>query len=336
MIGYYIHHSGQGHLARALSICAQLRRPVTALSSAVLSRPHPFESVVHLARDDAGPTVTNQTAGGALHWAPRNDAGLRERMRAIAHWIGTARPSAVVVDVSVEVATLVRLLGVPVVVVAMPGERTDAPHDLVYRLADHILACWPRDMYDPVWLRPYRHKTSYIGGVSRFDGRPRTNDLRDGRRVVVLGGAGGSQLDIAAVHEVATQIPTHRWHPVGVSAETWVQDPWPDLCAADTVVAHAGESSVADIATAGRPAVIIPQPRPFDEQNITAAVLADAGLAVVHPRWPLAAEWPDLLGQARKIDGERWRRWRTHGAAQRAAAAIEEVAVDESAVGVAL
>ena len=48
-----------------------------------------------------------------------------------------------VVDVSVEVAILVRLLGVPVVVMAMPGDRIDAPHDLVYQAADHILAAWP-------------------------------------------------------------------------------------------------------------------------------------------------------------------------------------------------
>jgi UDP-N-acetylglucosamine--N-acetylmuramyl-(pentapeptide) pyrophosphoryl-undecaprenol N-acetylglucosamine transferase len=261
-----------------------------------------------------------------LHWVPRNDRGLRERMWAIAEWVDTVRPSAVVVDVSVEVATLIRLLGVPVIVVAMPGQRTDAPHEMVYRLADHILACWPRDMYDPGWLQPHRDKTSYVGGISRFDGRGRAIGQRVGRRIVILGGAGGSQVDLAAVRDCAAQLPHYRWQAVGVSAETWVQDPWQYLCAADVVVAHAGESSVADLAVAARPAVIVPEPRPFDEQNTTAALLADAGLAVVHPRWPLAAEWPDLLRRARRTDVRRWRRWQTDGAAQRAASAIERVA----------
>ena len=64
--------------------------------------------------------------------------------------MGCRRPSEpAVIDVSVEVATLLRLLGVPVVVVAMPGERVDAPHTLVYQLADHILAAWPQDLYVP-------------------------------------------------------------------------------------------------------------------------------------------------------------------------------------------
>src|SRR5690349_14761773 len=163
MIGYYIHHSGHGHLARAVSICAQLAPPTTALTSATVTRPHPFHTVVALPRDDAAASVTDETAGGALHWVPRNDNGLRERMAAVVEWVSAVRPSAVVVDVSVEVAVQVRLLGVPVIVVAMPGERTDAPHELVYRLADHILACWPSALYNPAWLRPHRHKVSYIG-----------------------------------------------------------------------------------------------------------------------------------------------------------------------------
>jgi hypothetical protein len=325
MLGYYIHHSGQGHLARAVSIATQLQQPVTALTSAQLRRPHPFHSVVPLPRDDAARSVDDETAGGTLHWVPRNDRGLRERMRLIADWIDEQRPSAVVVDVSVEVATLVRLLGVPVVVVAMPGQRTDAPHALVYRLADHILACWPDGLYQPLWLRPHHDKVSYVGGISRFDGRDRAVGTRDERQIVVLGSAGGSQVDLAKVHDCATQMAQYRWRAVGVSAETWVPDPWPYLCAADIVVAHAGEGSIADLAAAARPALIIAQARPFDEQTTTATILGDNGLAVIHPRWPTSAEWPDLLRDAHRIDVRRWREWQTRGAAQRAASVIEHV-----------
>jgi UDP-N-acetylglucosamine--N-acetylmuramyl-(pentapeptide) pyrophosphoryl-undecaprenol N-acetylglucosamine transferase len=282
--------------------------------------------VVALPRDDTSAFVSDETAGGALHWVPCHDTGLLQRMRMIADWIDIARPSAVVVDVSVEVATLVRLLGVPVIVVAMPGRRTDAPHDWVYRLANHILACWPRDLYEPDWLRPHRDKTSYVGGVSRFDGRERAQAAGDGRQIVVLGGAGGSRLDLAAVNDCAARFPDHRWRALGISADTWVSDPWPSLCRANLVVAHAGESSIADLAAAGRPALVVPQPRPFEEQYITAAVLAQAGLAVIHPRWPSAAEWLPLIDEARRTDVRRWGRWQTSGAAHRAAAAIEKVA----------
>jgi UDP-N-acetylglucosamine:LPS N-acetylglucosamine transferase len=254
-------------------------------------------------------------------------------MRTIVDWIATARPSAVVVDVSVEVATLIRLLGVPVIVVAMPGQRTDAPHDWVYRLADHILACWPQELYEPTWLKPHRDKVSYVGGVSRFDGRDRSivkDHSSNERRAVILGGAGGPQVDLASVRDCAALSPRYQWRALGVSPETWVQDPWPDLCAADVVVAHAGESSVADLAAAARPAIIVPAPRPFDEQDTTAAVLANAGLAVVHPRWPRAGDWPGLLRKAHGTDGRRWGRWQTAGAPQRAAAVIERIATRNS------
>src|ERR1700712_2550410 len=101
MIGYYIHHQGLGHLARAASICARMRRPVTALTSLDVAEPHPFSAIVKLPRDDAAQQVREPTAHGALHWAPHHDPGYSARMTEIARWAGQAQPEAVVVDVSV-------------------------------------------------------------------------------------------------------------------------------------------------------------------------------------------------------------------------------------------
>ena len=118
-------------------------------------------------------------------------------MALIAQWVADVHPSAAVIDVSVEVATLLRLLGVPVVVVAMPGERVDTPHTLVYQLADHILAAWPQDLYAPHWLQPHAHKTTYLGGISRFDGRaPDPSRRVEATTVLTLHGTGGSDLSL--------------------------------------------------------------------------------------------------------------------------------------------
>ena len=128
MIGYYIHHHGLGHLSRATSICAQLHLPVTALTSLNVPDPHPFAAVLKLPRDDEGTLVADPTAHGAFHWAPHHDTGLMDRMRLIAQWVAATRPAAVVIDVSVEVATYIRLLGVPVIVVgARRAHRRAAP-----------------------------------------------------------------------------------------------------------------------------------------------------------------------------------------------------------------
>lgn len=280
-----------------------------------------------LARDDCAATVAEPTAYGALHWAPHHDAGLSERMQTLARWVADARPDAVVVDVSVEVATFVRLLGVPVIVVAQPGKRVDQPHLLVHRMADHIVAPWPRELCIPPWLRSYDAKTSYVGGISRFEGRPGPRCAPgESPTVLVLGGAGGSGIDAATVSGLAAEHPNYTWTSLGVPGGPWSEDPWPQICAADVVVGHAGQGCIADIAAAERPAVIVPQSRPFDEQQMTGRVLRQHQIAVVSRRWPDHRAWPGLLSQALAGDPQRWRRWQVRGAAARAAAAIENTA----------
>jgi Glycosyltransferase family 28 C-terminal domain len=338
MIGYYIHHHGFGHLARAVSIVAQMNTPVTALTSLDIPEPHPFATVVKLPRDDQSEQPCETTAGGALHWAPRRDPGYTARMSAVAQWVTGTRPEAAVVDVSVEIATFLRLMGVPVIVMTLPGKRIDAPHLLVHRLADHIVATWPEQLCAPPWLRQYAAKTSYVGGVSRFDGREivcaatSAPTASSPLRVLVLSG-GGDAFGDAAISEAARTCPSSTWTIIGGTTSSWAGDPWPQICAAHVVVTHAGQSSIADVAAAERPAVVIPQPRPFDEQHATADVLRRHGLAVVTRDWPHARSWPALLAHASTRDPTRWRRWHVRGAAARAASAIESVARDDRGGG---
>jgi hypothetical protein len=330
MIGYYIHHCGFGHLARAMSICAELDCPATALSSLDIPAPHPFAAIVKLPRDDQAERVSEPTANGALHWAPHHDSGFQARMNLVARWIAEERPQAVVTDVSVEIAVLARVLGIPVIVMALPGKRVDVAHQLVHQLADHIVAAWPAQLCEPIWLRPYAHKTSYVGGISRFDGRdPYRFSCEPGRtstrvRVLVLGGAddtfGGALAECTQTSRATV------WTALGGASGLWKDDPWPQICTSDVVVTHAGQSCIADVAAAGRPAVVIPQPRPFDEQIATAAVLRRHNLATVAQCWPGVGTWPQLLDDALSGEPRRWERWQTRGAVARAAAAIEATA----------
>ncbi|MFF3225606.1 glycosyltransferase [Nocardia suismassiliense] len=327
MIGYYIHHHGAGHLIRAQSICTELDTPVTALTSLPIEDDPAFDRVVALPADNTASTATDATAFGALHWVPKADAGLRDRMAEIARWIATEKPEALVVDVSVEVALLARLHGVPVLTMVLPGTRTDAPHELVHRIADGLIAAWPRALYEPRWLRAYTHKTHYIGGISRYAGRsPLPRHGGAGRpTVLVLAGAGGSSFTPAMIHACAGRHPQYRWRTAGI--DDWVDDLWPRLCAADVVISHAGQGTVADIAAAGKSAILIPADRPFGEQHDTATALAEAGMAVAVEACPAVDEWPELIEAARRLDTGRWRRWDTCGAAGRAAAVIGRIAI---------
>lgn len=327
MIGYYVHHQGFGHLARATSIGERLAEPVTVLTSRAVPEPHPFTDIVVLPRDDDGDDPCEPTAHGTLHWSPHLDAGYGTRMAAIAQWVREARPAAFVVDVSVEVAVFVRLLGVPVVVMAQPGNRTDPPHQLMHKMADQIIAPWPARLREPDWLAPYRVKTAYVGGISRFDGRSRDAvDADCATDVLLLGGAEGLGVGRGEIEQSLAGSSAVAWRSLGGAGSDWTADPWPHLIAADVVITHAGQNCIADLAVAARPTIVIPQSRPHDEQIDTAEVLRRHRMTVVAPQWPAPDQWPALLGEAKSLDTTRWELWEARGAAGRAAAAIHDVA----------
>ncbi len=321
MIGWYVHGRGQGHVQRLQCIAAELAEPVTALSS--LPRPEGFAGSWVLLEDDQplGGDL-DVTAGGTLHWAPRHHPGMRARMAAIAAWVASARPALVVVDVSVEVALLVRSMGVPVVVAAMRGDRTDRAHRSAYDLADALLAPWPASLPEP-WPASWLDKTWHVGGLSRFDGRP-TTPVPGSRRVAVLWGRGGSEVSSADVDAAAAATPGWTWETSGLEGGPWVEDPWSRLQGADVVVTHAGQSALAEVAAARRPAVVVPQRRPHDEQVASGRALVRGGIAAVVDRWPAPAAWTTILDDATARGGAGWAAWSDGGGAVRAAALLDE------------
>ncbi|MDO5669995.1 MAG: hypothetical protein Q4G50_08335 [Corynebacterium sp.] len=312
MIGFYAHHHGSGHVHRCRTIMAALGGDSQLLST------DPSADVVLI--DDAGASIsTDLTAHDTLHYAPPGHAGLRGRMAQLAAWIDEHRPRAFYVDVSVEVALLVRLMGVPVITLAMPGVRDDHAHQLGYRQAAAIIAAWPNWVPLPPHLHAHGARVQQVGGISRFSG-PGENIDGD---VVVLCGRGGTDWSAGHWDAVQAACPERSFRFLG--GDTAVADPLPYLTGANVVVAAGGQNSIADIAVADTPALILPQQRPFAEQHATADLLADAHLALTRHTWPEPEEWPALLSEAQSIDS-RWIRWQTAGAAQRAADVIRKVA----------
>lgn len=352
VVGWYVHHHGAGHLTRLLAVRPHLDADVVVFSSLAAPRDLPEATTwVLLPRDDhelVGPDGTSWAPGdarsgadptvrGLLHWAPLHHDGHAGRLAAIAAWIAHARPRAFVVDVSVEVTLLVRLLGVPPVVVAQPGDRTDAPHSLGWDAAERVVAPWAEGVHVSPALERVRERVRWVGGVSRHDGRVDGPGAPVPGTVLVLagGGAEGRADLVRRVADAEAATPSARWSVLGATADSWVDDPWPFLRAAEVVVTAAGQNSVADLAAASSRAVVLAQARPFDEQHTTARVLARRGLCVVPDEadrgdgeadsWPRPDAWPGLLDRARSLTPD-WRQWQVDGAAARAAAVVAEVA----------
>lgn len=337
MIGWYVHDHGWGHVTRMQAIRPHLDDEVTVFSTL----PEPAALVAGTTwvqlPSDAEPVVGTDgitrearelgdvTAGGALHWAPIGHPGHQERLAVIAEWIARKPLSAFVVDVSVEVTILTRLMGVPTITLAQPGERTDAPHRLGYDLADRILAPWATGTIESSELAERVDRVRHVGAISRYDGRPRAGDPSrdpDERRVLFL----SRTLDSARLARATALLEADGWvvETAGAGADDRVDDVWPLLCRATVVVSAAGQNGIADLAAADARAVVLPQERPFGEQEATARVLAAQGYALTAPAEVSPEELLDLVRRAAATT-PRWDGWRVAGAAARAAAVIEEV-----------
>ena len=160
-------------------------------------------------------------------------------------------------------------------------------------------------------------------------------------------GRGGDGADREKIAAAAAATPDWQWIVIGMVAGDevrgqmppnvripgWIDDPLPYLAGADAVVSAAGHNSVMELAHARARTVLIPEPRPFDEQVRKAAICERERLAIVHPHWPEADRWPELLRAASELPAERWAAVTGEGrGAAVLAAAIEAVAVESESV----
>jgi hypothetical protein len=332
MIGYYVHHVGSGHLHRATAVARALGEPVTGFSSLPVPPdwPGPW---IQLDRDDGTDNEADdhldRTARDRLHWVPLGHRGLRSRMAEIAAWLRHVAPSVFVVDVSVEVAVLVRLHGIPVVTVAGPGERGDAAHRLGFDVADAIVGCWPPAASGMLRGAPPEvlDRVRAVGALSRFPvAAPRAR--RPGPpRVVLLSGTGGHTFGAHDLELALKDTPDWEWTVLDGELGRWVEEPYDALLDADVAVAQAGQNALAEIAASRTPAVVVAQPRPHREQHVTAQVLRSGTWpAVVVDQWP-SGTWADRLAEARSLDGADWASWCDGHAAGRLAATVRSVAL---------
>lgn len=324
MLGYYVHHHGHGHLHRARTLTRALAQPVTVLSS--LTEPPDWSGGCVSLPVVPGEARTGQSAGGFMHRAPLNDEHLRRRMARISQWLEAAAPTAMVVDVSSEVAVLCRLHGVPVISVVQPGDRGDRAHRTSHGMSDALVACWPAGMPTMAHgMSPTdQHRLQHVGAVTDAVPAQEPSAVTP-RSVVVMAGSGGGGVTPAELEQLRGRAPDWTWQSIGGASGPWVEDPQPLLRGAAVVVTHAGEGALAAVSAARRPAVIVPEERPFAEQQRTAEALSRSSLPVTcvenfEPERLVAA-----VQQVSGLDGQGWAVWNDGAAPQRFAAVVDAV-----------
>jgi predicted glycosyltransferase len=306
-IGYYVHHHGAGHRARAEAIAAAIDWPIVLLGTGLgaagidLADDRPASG-----RFDGMDDTASRPA--ALHYAPVDHEGVRSRVARIAQWIATERPTLMIVDVSVEVAMLARLASVPTVYVRLNGERSDAAHLEAFRGATALLAPFHHELEmpsTPAWIRD---KTRYLPGITAAaQDHPRQDD-----HILIVIGRGGPPGDGAAIAQAARACPDIQWRVIGpVTAPTdrpanlslagWVDDPAQEIARAALIIGAAGDGLVNAVLAADRPFLCIPEERPYGEQRATARALDALGAAIMLTSWPSPDQWLSLISEAKAL-----------------------------------
>lgn len=314
-IAFYVHHHGSGHLMRSLAIAAYLDNCRVTFLGSDLDR---YRSIIpeHICcivlppdtrADDDYLSMEREVAG--LHYAPLNIAGQTARVAMLSRFFSEHAPLLLVVDVSVEVAMLATLCGVPTVVVRQHGNRDDLPHTLAYKNALGLLAPYGRNLQpeETEWLSK---KTFFTGGFSRYSAQADDTE-KDCWQVGILVGRGGTSIDEPFIFKLLAQCTDWHFHLIGdmegidklldfgnVSVYDHIADPLPILSQCCVVIGNAGHNTVMEVASLNKRMIVIPENRPFEEQLIKAQMLEKLNLArVISPKSMLNTDWSEELSQ---------------------------------------
>ena len=334
LIGYYVDQQGDGHRNRALQIAQQLNCDVVGFGT--IAQLDGWPGRWNRLAADTSDLIVDPSAGGVFHWAPLRHEGHRQRMGVVAVELA-AGLDAMVVDSSTEVAALSRLMGVPTVLVAMRAHEHDRAQHRAFDLANLIIATWPESAPEPGWKQEWLAKTTYTGAISRFDSLsveaakkfgetlPTTTQPKDPlKRALVVWGASQPELPESELRNVASS--TEGWSWRMRSPRRPSPNLWREMLDADVVVTHAGQNTIAEVAAAARPAIVVAQPSDYGEQAANARALARVGACVAVQEWPDPTMWPQLLDSAIRMDTSSWAEWNNRGGAALAAEAIRRLA----------
>lgn len=325
-------------------------RPVTVFTAdpGILT-PGMAVSVVRLPDMIGAPSLTQGLFGVTpperLHCVPLGVPEVTGTMMAMMEWARDVRPALMVVDVSAEIALLLRLLSVPAIKIRMHGDRNDAFHLAAYDACVGMLAPFDEAIEQADYPEFARARTCYTGGLcttldpvrDKAEARKSLGLPQDREIILAVSGGGGTGTPYAPLTMAARARPGALWLTIGPihveGHETdfanlvnlgWVESPLDYIAACDCVVASAGDNTVTEIARVGRPFLCVPEWRYFDEQVAKAREMARVGACATLERWPAScAQWLAALASAQEVDIAAQMRLFSPDAADRAARFIE-------------
>ncbi|KIN70583.1 Glycosyl transferase UDP-N-acetylglucosamine, LPS N-acetylglucosamine transferase [Sulfitobacter noctilucae] len=251
------------------------------------------------------------------HCAPVGWSGIRMAMSSMVSFFAAEAPELMIVDVSAEVAQLARLCSVPHVKILQHGDRSDPGHQAAYDGSAGLLAPFHADLAQKDW-HTWNDRTHFAPGLGVNVSMPTTQDARKKLKLskrpmaLIVCGGGGNGISEAALGVAARSYPEMDWITIGEVQRDWHATLPPNLChrgwvdnapdyiaAADLVISSTGNTTCAQVLTAAKPWIVVPEWRYFDEQVEKAGALGRAGAALHLPHMPGSSHaWRLAIDQA--------------------------------------
>lgn len=221
-----------------------------------------------------------QSVGQFVHYVPQVKQ-TRQFMNNFTSALHNTQPDVVFTDVSAELTLLTRLLGYKTTTRLMHGERSDTLHQAAYAASDHLFAFYS-DALQQDWLQPeHRAKTSFLG-MHKKEFTHNTMALAT-KEMLFLKSLGAGNKDVStALRNLAAQNPhwtvtalgghkTEEFQNLRILPTVSKIDQYTNR--SSLIICSGGANAVTDALSCGQPMIIVPEPRPFDEQTDFAAQL---------------------------------------------------------------
>lgn len=310
-IFYFVHAHGNGHRATFNLLYPALSHffEVIAITTnseitGYLHQKHDVDVLELPPKYPAGYEIPEHTFSKAFEVTPyaMEPAG---RAKALAEAIEHYQPKAFYCDGVPELAIMVRGMGVPVVLVHLPGNVMHDPTQVfAHQLADHIVAHFPASLKQESYQ--YTSKTFYSGYMSKYAGRGlQQSNCTDSHPVTIL--LGYDNYKVSVLKNITTD-PNIPFTIIGNKIDYGLGKNCVQLgpvkevseaIAGDVVISAAGQNTIAELLSLHKRLILLPEPRPYDEQAVHANMLAHNNIALLAQESFSAEQWQNMLQKAK-------------------------------------
>jgi UDP-N-acetylglucosamine transferase subunit ALG13 len=179
----------------------------------------------------------------------------------------------------------------------------DPTQVFAYELADHIVAHFPASLEQADYQ--FAFKTFYSGYISQYAGRERIQSRHsDLNNITVL--LGYDNYDTLVLTNI-TKDHDRTFTIIGNKREYDLAKNCTQLgrvsdiskaIAGEIVISAAGQNTIAELFSLGKRLILLPEPRPYDEQVVHADVLADQHVVLMAQETFTADQWQEILRKA--------------------------------------